>query len=1668
MSVNRQTRNRKPRKPRSDLRRLGRQFMSSLLRSLFLLNSPKRSNQAGFVLPTTVLLLLIVSLTVGAMSFRTFSRTSQTIAYRDQQIVDSLAAPAIDRAKAKVEFLFTKDPSVADKRPPSSGDLLNALSAPTSGGPDTYTFPGDTTAGGETRVDLDPSTPGTIDGNAWSFEASDGTTVVYSITMDDANDDSGSLVSIDGDVSDQEKADNFVVRNGPIDTTVPTGSCPVARLAGNGWQLSGAQLAKNIQVDVLSIRGEGPTRTVSAAEYQQTRTAARGNRWGAWWRYDIEISPGRPLRWNGAMHTEGSLLTGKKFIAYMVSAPESCIYNDADASVIEVSGQVEQDGDQPEFLGQVVSGVLSKRAADNPFFDEGSFFHTDATARDTSYNNAGEKLGDGSRGGTRKHSINEDNGDNNTAPDDVAQDPIKIFTQDIFAHNDDTTWSRRTDWEDPDVKPSRVENDNTGAVRPFLDDGYRADNRYGPKPVYNSKHSFKEINDVEISTPHKSGDKIDDNPALTNDVPDTEEYGLDGYWERNAADSGLRIIVGQRLELGNAFGWRQDEDPLYPPNDQFRKPRNTAGMDLKGRTEMLQMRSLRDNLAAVQSMAVYHAADSGTNGNYPLACLASTVHPGTQETLENSRTFSQYSDGTWKTDFLTGHGTNGMEFAPPASSNFGNTWGSISPQWLRPLRNLTYFAGDPKGGAPSFPAVQEKEDNASDDDVIHPYPYMSMWGDYSILRRIFEDYSSGESLSLADRSTIHTAACTIGMLAHNINAVKAEADATLMSTDINWSQLGVKISGIVKPNNVSNGNPIIGRPLPTLADGVTPNPAYKSPGLCKATQATPPDYTDPNWTGCPSQNPNDVTDVNDEEYPLNYLANFSTDEWLVALEGDGVLNAAQVERIRGLSEYSQILRDRTLGFKQGAATEDLSGNFDPLTNIWTNPSSGPDSVTAGQIDPGDTFPASCDPRLFATNSSGVNSAVNSARSRMGLALVVCSSDIQPKYPALYYIFPKVDHSQLGAAEHTQPPTEEFIVASNKYITDTAINGTSNVYEEVTDADIASIALTPRDPSNWELPKVNVTPSTTPSTGTPFDFTEATTSSINYSGSAVNAPSSTAKNLSQNIVRLVNNSGVATYYRTALLDKAMMDGREQINNRILDLDIDLLTDNNVSGSIAWIPQTTGVVYAFREDAIREDAIVRPYADTLGDADAAWNTCSDMTELTTNISCYMVLNPGERDDSWTTENETNLESHDPPLNSDTGISPKPVDMYADPDRRPYGFRLINGESLHRTAADSNDPVAGMTFVTDNTVYIKGDFNLHADKTQSNLEGNLLEEFSDYKLGTEFASYDEGDEKDARRLFYRRQVLDERFADPSQDNWRPVEIFADSITILSDLYIDGWIEDGFTTRSTTDRGRPRKASSYLNFNRPWFVGTNSQDPYEAIGRWRREDRTDDTDVTPIEIDRNGNSYRKIADGSGDFVEFPRLSGGALLSFYRRVNPATNQNSNSGRPYYEVRQSQQPSPSDPDPVRINALLIGGIIPSRAGQSNGGFYNFPRLLEFWPNRELIISGGFFQLNFSSQAVGQFDQDSWEPGMPAESASNNQQFISRNGVDTGSQRFNGFYYGAANRIWGYDVGFQYTPAAPIARRFVRLDRPRSEYYRELPVDDPYIDQLCTAIAGGCS
>jgi hypothetical protein len=261
------------------------------------------------------------------------------------------------------------------------------------------------------------------------------------------------------------------------------------------------------------------------------------------------------------------------------------------------------------------------------------------------------------------------------------------------------------------------------------------------------------------------------------------------------------------------------------------------------------------------------------------------------------------------------------------------------------------------------------------------------------------------------------------------------------------------------------------------------------------------------------------------------------------------------------------------------------------------------------------------------------------------------------------------------------------------------------------------------------------------------------------------------------------------------DSVFYDGREAMAVRALNIDLALLT-NNVSGQArglingdTWLPagigenREGGIFYAFREDAVREDAIARPPLGTFDSYLTSWRNRNARGDL----GSAGIMNAGQPG-RGTANNQT---VWDPPV-SDQNLSPKPVDYYADPDRRPYGFRLRNGAVLARGGFNPNDAIFGLSFVSDNPVYIQGDFNLHQTG-----DGRRLEEF------TTLLEFDP--QTGLYSNFYGRLRRDEdrRFARAAQDLWRPSDVLGDSVNILSADFCDGSIDDGFVQDATLNGG-------------------------------------------------------------------------------------------------------------------------------------------------------------------------------------------------------------------------------------------------------------------------
>jgi hypothetical protein len=1505
--------------------RITKKVVTGFLRNLLLIGRRPRLSRAGFVLPTTVLLLLVATLTVGSITYRTYTRTTQTIGDRQQRVIYNAATPAIDRARAKLEFLF--DPQKDPRFPggiPGEGRLLGMLLNNGSNGvqalpgDDVYTLPD------EARVDINGD--GGLD-NAWTYEVDtdeDGTedaTVAYSILFqipgtdrDPRNDELPRLTN-STDTAVRARANKLQVRQGPLSSIEQVNNAcrrqNVSTLPEAGWIPdeggSTSVLRKNFQINAF-VLPDDPTGTVATLEFYQDRQVDRGNKWGAWFRNDLEIFPGADFNWNGAMHTEGSLIVGKPrgalYRSYLISSPFSCLYtrDASEVSVASIAG--DQDQDIPAFTGQIISGLTGENQPGGE-----SRFHL--------FNGAGTPPISADNDNRTRLNQNSDSIDNNSGgPADLALDPVALLTRGVSeARNGNSTAPQDLGWENTEFfKRKRIFNKTEQA--PYVDDSFRADNRYGPKPRYNNKKLPNGVNIGQAITGNLMAgveSQLPDN-RLINDAPavstDLTSVGFDGYWERRARAEGVRLIVGQRLELGNPYpatlGVYTNGSSLDPNNLPLREPLRpwkTCAPNAHSDTrcnEARQRRTLMDNLAAVQATAVYHFRNPD-GPDFPLACLATTAHPGTSVTLDRSTTFEDLAltakengrlDPSLITvsDFFSGRGTNGWEYAPPAAAGFP------SAEMTKALKNLAYFAGDPKGGAPSFTPVQDAD--------VHPYPSMAMWGDFSMLRRILDGGTPYANLSPADKTTLHTAACALGMLAYNMNYLSAYNYA---NPNPNFNSLGTMLGLLTDniPNNSGGVNVSLGLAPEAYVDGLR------------------------RWRDSTTRPPN----ANDSQL-LNRL-----------------IPLAQL-----IAEKEQVERDRRYGFNTGTSTN-CSDEFR--------------SVNGGQV---------------------------------SKVAVLCSN--QPKFPALFSLFPGDTNGDgvvntadnHGDINQNQPVRDaEDVRFAYNYIT--AANG-SATYEVV---DLTAIQLAPKpaptSPGIWVTPTETAAANTTSTT-----------------------PSYTTANNNRDV--LIKECVSTVCYRTntgnlvsvAFKDSGMFNAREMMSVRTLDINLDLLRRTPYRGDY-WLP-TSGIIYAFREDAVAENSIVRPEGGSMqgtGTAEAR-------------------------------------DAKDPPL-STYSISTKPVDYYPDPDRRPNGFRLRRGSALWRgnSLNRPGDNGRGMSFISDNPVYIQGSFNLH-----QNPGGNArLEEFQAPLLPDNFGPAE----------FYGRRNIDTNFAGLTTDQWRPTEILADAVTVLSDNFCDGSIEDGIITAQLV---RPTEANltarlnrervgengsvygclidagtapardvrtSYLNQNRP------DKDPLAVTfnssqDRWLRVNPYDRG--SPIFISRSGNPARANASLPSSTANEYGSNPADPQSYY----PYPTSTPNNPRPYSKARAN---TAGDIGVNRVNSIIISGIVPSRVEQSYGGMHNFPRLLEDWSDRRLYIAGSFLQLNFSNYATAPFDQDAFEVGDIPEPAETIK------------------YYEPPTRVWGYDVGLQYAPAGPLAQRFVTFSSIRSEFYNEPPADDPYISNLCRAI-----
>ncbi|WP_159783140.1 hormogonium polysaccharide biosynthesis protein HpsA [Sodalinema gerasimenkoae] len=1653
-------------------KRLYTQFARQVRRLLQRLAPPRRrrsqGRMAGFVLPTAVMLLLVLSLIVGAILLRTISRTEQVMLSRRDRVIYNAATPAIDRAKAKLEFMFDREQEPRLPQGIPSQDFLKRImlnqvvdqNDPVTQDP--YTLPG------ETRIDINGD--GQLD-NAWTYqEDSNGDgendlSVSYSIIWN----------FVETNLNAQGRAQQLFVRQGPV-SAEPKPGCGTEIQIENGWLRdpdSSAILNKNFQINAF-VRSTGEDRAVTTLEVQQERLASRLNKWGAWFRNDLEVFPGPDFKWNGAMYSGGNFMVGHRrrtdrFQAYLISGPGSCLYKAGpDTSEISVVAPRDDDDDE-QFTGQIMVGFMPEDISSG-----GGIFHI--YPEDETEN------------------PNVDNGTTLTpqndsvatgTPSQAALDPIILFTQDRSQHRQPNQVRRDGNWSNTTfVEGERIINKQ--ATRPLIDDFYRADNRYGPRPIYGGDENLDLIElGVEVGEPIPAQqDELISLTATTGEEEDDDEdsndgfikIGLDGYWERRAWREGMRVIVGQRLELGN--------DPFASPTQVQNNSDIPQLVDVQNLTnnrehESLQRRSFRDNLAAAQTTAVYHWSEGADDADErPVAGILTTVHPGTAETLKRGAIFEKpqinaqgqfgvkaaYSalfgpnfgddDDELLIDFFTGRGTNGWELDVSELD-------IINPSVVDALENLANFAGDPDG---AFPAVQRPGE-------IHPNPALTEWGNFSNLRRTLDD----DLESLADYTNKHTAAMTLGALAYNVSYLDALdygsvateltelADRLEMLRDADLGN-GEVIFLASKPSSTQEWNDLRNRFSPTLPteyddmglsifDRLPDEPSLlmvdDSGNVIVRTDPTPETYIEAlEYTGAGFEPYQELARLiylkeqvkRDREFGFlpspTGREGYQTNNYVVEIPELATNGGEPGEDGEDGEDEGDL--NVSVGDFVGAGTSICPADEDCLEVTSVNGTATVKFLPGFALGSGDEYPVNANGELALPLSFGCDIqdhdffGLSDTPEGITLANNLCGAT--PKFPSLYYIFPTDDHGYRNNTSlgEEQPQAENDIsgtwVADEEergimdlgrdlnnngslddeiwYTSDPYINTvTTHTYRSFSEADLVSIAIKPvAGIENFVLPYDE-------------DFREQCSEEFN------GRPNPNCQEFN-----LIYDGEQEQYHRVAFKDTAFYVGRDKLNARSLNMDLELLAnkvDSQANGTTptggdTWLakgddtqrpPLEGGIVYAFREDAVREDGIERPPGGTCQSINNIGNGCN--TEVIRNI--------------------------DPQVNPDNGISAKAVNFNPDPDRQIHGFRMINGEDISRQPLDQQP--FGLSFISDNPAWVQGNFNCH--KSPGGNCDQVIEEFQ-FTLSTQ-NNWGPNEFYNRRR---RTNDLDRRFADLEQDSWRYTEFLVDAFGILSDNFCDGSVEDSFLvvpatgttlgvntelTQSLRDlerssQGRSdqvygcnynaaRQLTSYSSTLRP-----NGSVPSNAI--WLRENPADPG--SPIRISPNGNP-RSFLDNSGDFSN-GEYDGGyfeGLLEPHRRL-------------LIEAPRQQ----------RVNAMMISGIPPSRAQQSYGGLHNFPRFNEEWDSKDLLISGAFLQLNFSNYATGPYDHDAWEPRGP-NSQPQAPEFIG--------------YYGAPNRLWGYDVALQLARVAPISARLVEVERVRSEFYREPSADDPYIRNLrCAA------
>ncbi len=340
-------------------RRISKQLLSAinkqiiwLLRAIFGIEKRRGAENAGFLLPTVAMVLIVVVLLTAAILFRSFERSKNASNVRVNEAVLNAAAPALDRARAKLDKLF------ADSRLPRSVPSDAVLESTLSTNLTEYTL------GDETPLTLHYAYATVPTGEsqptdlptAWMFPID---------TNNNGKFDSYTLYGIyfrtppitNGTYS--RPRNPLEARTPPMTAGSISSGCKnnlgtSATLVGStGWVSIASQLQKSFFVYTANVpitNNNIPTGTnaanyeafvgnkgFSGLEYEQDRVQLPLVNNAVVYNDDIELTPGTQFNLNGRILTNSNFLTGSgnsTITLYQVSSQNSCFYTEDNAKIV--------------------------------------------------------------------------------------------------------------------------------------------------------------------------------------------------------------------------------------------------------------------------------------------------------------------------------------------------------------------------------------------------------------------------------------------------------------------------------------------------------------------------------------------------------------------------------------------------------------------------------------------------------------------------------------------------------------------------------------------------------------------------------------------------------------------------------------------------------------------------------------------------------------------------------------------------------------------------------------------------------------------------------------------------------------------------------------------------------------------------------------------------------------------------------------------------------------------------------------------------------------------------------------------------------------------------------------------------------------------------------------